>query len=754
MKHFRKVCAVLLAAVMLAVMLPSFLSFESAPVEAAEAGVVTNGGFETYESYTGGSGQTAWRAEGWAVRDWGLALGESGRSGKGARFSKDSSHKDACELTQVVPVNTNATYTFSFYAKAAKTDCDYVACFTYSLDLGATSGSFGTALVSKATVNTGGSGWKQFTYTVNTGSNKYLQIRFFATGVGSGDSYLDDVALTVVNAGDTGTHAKPSLKAFATDKNRPASDSDNIIVQPGFESTTGAQWNTTAFLANGVEVKEDASVAHSGSKYLRYYRGGVAPTTWSMFEITCPTAGDYVFSAWVRTPHLSSTNTGKASIGVIDPDTGKFLTYGNESYYGHYSTPEIQIRSTATDDDWHLRSVVFYVGAANSTIKIGMYGLNSTMYVDDISVHLLSKGVKYEGNQKGSLSASTSVTNKYCTSEDNLIADCNMNGDLSKEFWSGASGWNNGFLEFGTDAQNTDRGTVLHYKGTNPGSNKLYNYIKFISVEPNTSYTVSFDYRVVSAGNQLMFIDNNIVSPQVFHTATLGSAGNEWKTYSLTFSTGNYNRIGIVLRDHASAELYLDDFRFFKTSDGISEEPEEEVFPTLRHEEEVKESRMEMDGGAYGLAFLFELQCEGVTRQDDLYAENRFYADYTNGTVEVFGDGVKYKLITAGAVVTNDPTVGENASLFTLDNVTVDTVIDIEAKKLFYNTDAINLNGVISYAVRIVNIPESHVGTLIYARPYYIFEYNGRQITVYSDIVCNSYEPQKDINDGNFSDWS
>ena len=58
MKHFRKVCAVLLAAVMVAVILPStgLLTSETTPaVDAAAAGEVTNGGFETYEKYTGSS---------------------------------------------------------------------------------------------------------------------------------------------------------------------------------------------------------------------------------------------------------------------------------------------------------------------------------------------------------------------------------------------------------------------------------------------------------------------------------------------------------------------------------------------------------------------------------------------------------------------------------------------------------------------------------------------------------------------------
>ena len=747
MKHLRKVSAVLLAVLMVAVILPStgLLNTETAPaVDAADPGVIVNGGFDTYEKYTGSSGQTAYKADGWDVRDWGVTMGASGQSGKGVQLSKDSSHKDAVSLTQVIPVNTNATYTFSFYAKAPKTDCDYVACFTYSLDLGPTAGDCNESVVSKAAVNPGGTSWKQFTQTVQTGNNKYLKIRFISTGVGSGDSYLDTVALTVVNAGDAGTHAKPTLTGWGTEKNRPASSSDNVIVQPGFESTTNAQWNTTNFLTNGVSVVSSGGTdgdAHSGSKFLKYYRGSTAPSTWSMFEFTCPTAGEYVFSAWVRTPHLSANNVGAASIGIIDRDTNKFLTYGNAggSYDGHFSNPTTQLRSTATDDDWHLRSVTFYVGAANSNVQIGMYGLKSTMYVDDISVHLLSKGVNYVGNQSGTLSASTSVTNKFCEHEKNLIPDCNMNGNTAKEFWSSASGWNLGMMEFTKDPQNAARGTTLHYKGTNTGSNKLYNYIKFIYVEPNTSYTISFDYRVAAAGNQLMFIDNNIGNNAVFHTASLGSAGNSWKTYALTFNSGNYKRIGIVLRNHASAEFYLDDFRFFKTSDGISTEPEEEVIASLKHTGGEK-SRMETDGGTYGLAFKFALKTTGVTK------DNKYIGDLTNATVDALLDGNQHKLVKMGAVVTNNETIGTDEAAFVLGKAGTQGVadtIDINAEKLYNVTTTESF-----YAVRVINIPENHKGTMIYARPYYVFEYNGKQITVYGDIYSDSAVGVPDINDG------
>ena len=735
-----KILEVLLSVVMLCCMMPAITLSVSAGV-----GEITNGDFET--------GDLA----GWEYYTYSTSIGSSYKRGGsyGVKIGKDSSLANHVALEQVVPVNTNATYQLVYYNKRNSWAFSGNCSFTVSVELGMTPTSF-TATGLAATTPSVGNSFSKRTHTFSTSTYKYARIRFNAKGSGV-DTCLDDISMTATVTGDAGTHANPVLYSFGTEYNRPASDSDNVIVQPGFESTTNAQWNTTDFLKQGVSVVTGGGTdgdAHSGSKFLKYYHGSVAYTDWPMFEFTCPTAGEYVFSAWVRTPTLSANNVGAASIGIIDRDTNKFLTYGNAggSYDGHYSNPETQLRSTATDDNWHLRSVTFYVGAANSNVKIGMYGLKSTMYVDDISVHLLSKGTKYVGNQQGTLTASTSVTNKFCESDNNLIPDCNMNGDPSEEFWTiGASGWNNGFLEFNKDATSAAHGNALHFKGTSPASNKTYRYIKFVYVEPNTSYTVSFDYRVVKTGNPLMFVDNNIVKNATFHTPSLGSASNEWKTYSFTFNTGNYNRIGIVFKD-GSGEAYFDDFRFFKTSDGIADEPAEELFPTLKHNADgvVLESRMEMGEGNLGLAFLFNLKVSGATRVEwskDGDSSKFFNADFTNAKVDPFEDGGSYKLLKAGAVVTNKAEVGQDEKAFNLDNLNSNLVIDVpgtKTLKLFYTPEG----DMIHYAVRVANIPESAMGTVIYMRPYYVFDYNGTEVTVYGDIVYDCYEEIPDINDG------
>ena len=54
----------------------------------------------------------------------------------------------------------------------------------------------------------------------------------------------------------------------------------------------------------------------------------------------------------------------------------------------------------------------------------------------------------------------------------------------------------------------------------------------------------------------------------------------------------------------------------------------------------------------------------------------------------------------------------------------------------------------LAFSVRIRNIPEANYDTGIYARPYYVFDYNGTEITVYGDIVGASYNGKLSNNDG------
>ncbi len=154
-------------------------------------------------------------------------------------------------------------------------------------------------------------------------------------------------------------------------------------------------------------------------------------------------------------------------------------------------------------------------------------------------------------------------------------------------------------------------------------------------------------------------------------------------------------------------------------------------------------SVMDIVDGKMGVGFLFDVKVSGITKNE------AHIGDYTNATVTI--DGVEYKLIKMGAVVTNRVTIGVDEEQMKLTNPEIASgsgkVLDIFAEKV-YEAGADNAK----FAVRIKNIPEAHRETVIYARPYYVIEKGGEEITVYADIVGRSYDEKLDVNDDEF-EW-
>ena len=140
--------------------------------------------------------------------------------------------------------------------------------------------------------------------------------------------------------------------------------------------------------------------------------------------------------------------------------------------------------------------------------------------------------------------------------------------------------------------------------------------------------------------------------------------------------------------------------------------------PSDRYADEVAHSVMDTDHGN-GLAFRFTLYADGIT------VDSKRQADLAEATVNYLG--MDCKLVSFGAVVTNKGAVGTGE--FTLSAVNGSTVIDIPAKYLLSCDDAST-----DFAVRIINISDENLGVNLYARPYYIIEVDGEQVTVYGDV--------------------
>jgi len=136
-----------------------------------------------------------------------------------------------------------------------------------------------------------------------------------------------------------------------------------------------------------------------------------------------------------------------------------------------------------------------------------------------------------------------------------------------------------------------------------------------------------------------------------------------------------------------------------------------------------------------GLAFRFDVAAAGMQVDETT-------AIYDDATIS--GD---YKLVGMGAIVTNNPNIGNNGSVFYKDAVDGSKVIDVPA---VYLCDLEDTSA--AFTVRIRNIPAENYDSGIYARPYYIFDLNGTEITVYGDIVGATYNGKLSNNDGEL-DW-
>lgn len=124
-----------------------------------------------------------------------------------------------------------------------------------------------------------------------------------------------------------------------------------------------------------------------------------------------------------------------------------------------------------------------------------------------------------------------------------------------------------------------------------------------------------------------------------------------------------------------------------------------------------------------GLGFLFDVAATGGDAAEKLA--------YVNGSAQVtpYTDGAAYTLVRMGAVVTN-----REDALLTLSALDGVHIVDIPATYLWeLGEDAL------SYAVRVIDIPDSGKDTPITARPYYVYEKDGVETVVYGTPVTQTY---------------
>ena len=360
---------------------------------------------------------------------------------------------------------------------------------------------------------------------------------------------------------DSSQQGTYSLYSFSETANRPYQDSNNLIKNGSFEATAGAQWNISSFVGSAVSVVTD-STAPAGSKTLLFNTSGQTTEQWYTFKVAVEPNTDYVFSAWVKGSYLSATNSGHASIGVVDPTTGKFMIYSK--YRTRCSRNNRQIVPTAWDDEWHLRSVAFN-SADLTEVTIALCGDNSKLWVDDIALYKNGDGIKYVGaRNSGQMKVDMTAEALECKDSACLTQNSGFSGGTS--YWKNGAGWKQGFLSV-TDSDK-EHGKALHYTGTF-NTNGVY-YVQWVDVKPGTDYSFAFDVKILEGGKgKLMILQDKMSIPEQLLGFEFDKDiyGGDWGSYYIKFNTGVYTRVGIAVCN-LGGEALMDNLRLFKSADG------------------------------------------------------------------------------------------------------------------------------------------------------------------------------------------
>ena len=299
-----------------------------------------------------------------------------------------------------------------------------------------------------------------------------------------------------------------------------------------------------------------------------------------------------------------------------------------------------------------------------------------------------------------------------------------INGDFET---GNATGWNTHQSTVVVDSSAAYEGEYGMKAEGNGGWGGLLD--QSFTVKENTDYILKYTIKCVQQGLnvQIKAADGSTNLYYKYHSA---SSNPDWTKVEITFNSGEnttakFNLVGSGLNASSQASpTGLGDIVYF---DNISIEKvggEDPIPNTI-----LTGGQNSIAENINGLAFRFEVA--GIGAQ--IEATNA----YINGSADVklYKDRDDlYTLVKAGAVVTNNMTVGKGD--MTLASVDGKKTIDIPAKYLCdVEADAF------AFAVRIVGIPDANLGTNIFARPYFVYEdEDGNEQVVYGSTKSENYE--------------
>ena len=294
-----------------------------------------------------------------------------------------------------------------------------------------------------------------------------------------------------------------------------------------------------------------------------------------------------------------------------------------------------------------------------------------------------------------------------------------VNGDFEVGTLTGWETWQNTAISKNA-AYEGDYGLVV--KGNGGWGGLLKQSFK---VQPEREYILRYAVKAVSNGLNIKITDDLAVAggeanAKLWGTYYATSVSTEWKEVEYRFYTGNNTTAsfqfvgsGIGTPD----ELWIDNVSIEKVG---GEDPIPNTIVTGGQNSVAED--------VSGLAFRFQINGSGAQIEDT--------NAYINGSAQVklYKDRDDlYTLVKAGAIVTNNMTVGKGD--MNLASVDGKKTINIDAKYLCeVNADSF------AFAVRILSIPEANLDTNIFARPYFVYEdADGNEIVEYGATKSENY---------------
>ena len=234
------------------------------------------------------------------------------------------------------------------------------------------------------------------------------------------------------------------------------------------------------------------------------------------------------------------------------------------------------------------------------------------------------------------------------------------------------------------------------------------------TTKAGSEYVVTFYLKAVNKGTNIQIVSNGNKLTSTWYGNTV------WTKLTMTFVADSSNTV-LNFCGGGTGEneiTYLDQVKITEIL------PEVQATLISGGQTSIRDTAF----GTKALAFRFEVDAHNAQTVDT----TEYVAD--SATIKPWDtkDDI-YTLKYSGAIVSVNPSVDHG----TMDHDDVDQkkTKDVVAKYLCELTEE-----TFSFAVRVIDIPDAQVNTMIYMRPYYVYEdENGREQIVYGDVVNGCY---------------